>query len=102
VQIRQQDEGPVPGDHFGRRTFSVEISNTSVDGMVLSNVTVSCAGIGDDFRDVMPRDNDFRRISESECLVNNGDQMTMNQPIVMFTYQSEAGQYPFAVTSASC
>ena len=94
VDISQEDEGPVPDDPFGRRTFSVEIMNTSVSGKVLSNVTVS--------RAVDPRPNDFRHISESECLVNDGDPMTSAQTMVMFKYQSEAGQYPFAVTSASC
>jgi hypothetical protein len=94
VDISQEDEGPVPDDPFGRRTFSVEIMNTSASGKVLSNVTVS--------RAVDPRPNDFRHISESECLVNDGDPMTSAQTMVMFKYQSEAGQYPLAVTSASC
>ncbi|PUZ42093.1 hypothetical protein GQ55_9G556800 [Panicum hallii var. hallii] len=99
VEFIQDDEGPVPGDQFGLRTFRVEIINKSAPGRVLSNVRVSCAGFHGIGLIVLPP-GDFRRISERECLVNDGGQVTPAQSVV-FLYESHS-RYPFEVTSAAC
>jgi len=75
VEFIEDDEGPVPGDQSGLRTFQVEIVNKSVPDRVLSNVHVYCAGFDGVGLVVLPP-SDFRRISEGECLVNDGGQLT--------------------------
>ena len=99
VEFIEDDEGPVPGDQSGLRTFRVEIVNKSDLARVLSNVHVSCAGFDGVGLVVLPP-SDFRRISEGECLVNDGGQLTPAQS-VMFQYERHS-RYPFRVTSAAC
>ncbi|RLN40042.1 hypothetical protein C2845_PM01G08050 [Panicum miliaceum] len=104
VEFIEDDEGPVPGDQSGLRTFRVEIINKSAPARVLSNVRVSCTGFDGVALIVAPPPptppGDFRRISESECLVNGGGQVTPAQSVV-FQYESHS-RYPFQVASASC
>ncbi|KAG2542383.1 TPD1 protein homolog 1B-like [Panicum virgatum] len=99
VEFIEDDEGPVPGDQSGLRTFQVEIVNKSVPDRVLSNVHVYCAGFDGVDLVVLPP-SDFRRISEGECLVNDGGQLIPAQS-VMFQYERHS-RYPFRVTSAAC
>ena len=89
VEFIEDDEGPVPGDQSGLRTFQVEIVNKSVPDRVLSNVHVSCAGFDGVGLVVFPT-GDFGRISERECLVNDGGQLTPAQSVV-FQYERGSG-----------
>ncbi|KAG2553632.1 hypothetical protein PVAP13_9KG358826 [Panicum virgatum] len=85
VEFITDDEGPVPGDQSGLRTFSVEIVNKSDPARVLSNVHVSCAGFEGLGLVVFPPSN-FKLISERECLVNDGGQLNPAQSVV-FQYE---------------